>query len=72
MDTLRYWMEVVLALCGIDASASVPGIVAVLSAFVVLVFAAWRAVACSFWPGETDARHIKYRILADEEDCDAR
>lgn len=74
METLRYWLNVLVSLCGFDASESlsIVDVSLVLTALAVLVYAAHRAIVCTFWPGELDEDHIKYRVLADEDRFDAR
>ena len=74
MGTLRYWLDLVATLCGFDASENLSAVevALVLAALAVLVYAAYRAITCTFWPGEVDEAHIKYRVLADEEHFDAR
>ena len=73
LEQLRHWLDVVATACGLDSAsdASVAGLAAVALAGATLVFAAYRAVTATLWPGETDPRHVKHRMLRDEVDDDA-
>ncbi len=71
--TLRYIVDVIATLCGFDApdALSLPGMGFVSLAALVLVYACYRAVLLTLWPGESDAGHAKHRVLRDEESGDA-
>ena len=72
-DLIRYYIDMLATLCGFDAPATleIPGFTIVLLAAAVLVYACFRAILLSAWPGEHDAGHVKCRILHDEEPLDA-
>ncbi len=72
-DRLRYYIDLLAALCGFDSPQTVSafGIVFVLLAAVVLIYAFYRALLLTLWPGEQDSQHIKWRVLEDEEPSDA-
>jgi len=72
-DRLQYWIDLLVTACGLDGAGeySLAGIVTVLTAAAVLVYAAYRALTATLWPGETDPDHIKHRFIRDGEDGDA-
>lgn len=73
-DRLSYWFDLLLTACGLDGAGdfSAFGILTVLGAAAVLVYAAYRALTATLWPGETDPYHIKHRVIRDGKDIDAR
>lgn len=46
----------------------VPGILIVMLASVIVVYAFYTAVRVSIWPAETDLSHIKYSVLEEGDD----
>ena len=72
-DRLQYWIDLFVTACGLESAGeySVVGVVAVAAAAAVLVYAAYRALTATLWPGETDPDHIKHHFVRDGEDGDA-
>lgn len=72
-NSIRYVVDVIATLCGLDSpdELSVPGLCGVLLAAVILVYACFRAVLLTAWPGENDTHHVKNRVLRDEDPGDA-
>ena len=73
-DRLSYWFDLLLTACGLDGAGDnlLFGLIVVLTAAVALVYAAYRALTATLWPGETDPYHIKHRVIRDGKDIDAR
>lgn len=73
MDKLHYYVDLLATLCGFDSPETIStfGIVFVLLAAVVLIYAFYRAVFLTIWPGENNRHHIKWRVLDDEDPSDA-
>ena len=69
MNTLRYYIDLLASLCGFDIPAEVStfGILVVIFASLILIYAFYKAVALTLWPGESNHNHIKYRVLVEEE-----
>ncbi len=69
MDRVGYYMELLASACGFDAPDAITksGLVVVLLATCVLIYAFYRAVYVTIWPGETNADHIKRRVLIEED-----
>ena len=72
-EQLEYWLDAIATACGLDSAseASVAGLAVVAAAGATLVFAAYKAVTATLWPGERRSDHIKRRVLLDEVDGDA-
>lgn len=72
-DRLRYYIDLLAALCGFDSPETVStfGILFVVFATIVLIYAFYRAVLLTLWPGERNADHIKWRVLDEEGPSDA-
>ena len=69
MNTFRYYVDLLASLCGFDIPDKVStfGILVVVFATLILVYAFYKAVALTIWPGESNPEHIKRRVLVDEE-----
>lgn len=72
-ERIRYYVDLLAALCGFDSPQEVSafGIAMVALAAATLIYACYRALTLTLWPGERGADHIKRRVLDDEEACDA-
>ncbi len=72
-ERLRYYVDLLAALCGFDSPEKISlfGVVFVILATAALIYACYRAVLLTLWPGERNAEHIKRRVLNDEEVSDA-
>ena len=72
-ERIRYYIDLLATLCGFDSPQEVSafGMVMVALAAATLIYACYRALTLTLWPGECSADHIKRRILEDEETCDA-
>lgn len=64
-DKIQYYIDILLAACGFDGSSGLPwlDVVVVSIAAFIVVYAVYRMIVCSLWPGETDHHHVKYSIL---------
>ena len=73
MERLRYYVDLLAALCGFDSPDRVSafGVSIVMLAAAALIYACYRAVLLTLWPGEQGTDHIKRRVLDDEEASDA-
>ncbi|MCG8432900.1 MAG: hypothetical protein MJA83_02585 [Gammaproteobacteria bacterium] len=73
MERVIYYFELLATLCGFDGRSgySIPGMIVVLLALVAVIYAFYRAIISTIWPGETARSHIKHRILSDEENHNA-
>ena len=69
MERLNYYLEMLANICGFSSpdSISALGLIVVAMASCVLVYAVYRAIFITIWPGETSANHIKRRILIEED-----
>lgn len=65
MDRIIYYFDLFISLCGDVTSASLFGIIVVVLATITLIYAFYRAVYVSIWPGEVEPDHIKRRILSE-------
>ena len=67
IDKVIYYFELFLALCGDIARTdiSIFALLIVLLAAGMVVYAFYRAIYCSIWPGETSQTHIKRIVLED-------
>ena len=72
-ERLRYYVDLLATLCGFDSPEQVSafGVLIVILATAVLIYACYRAVLLTVWPGERGTDHIKRRVLDDEEASDA-
>lgn len=72
-DSIRYFVDVIATLCGFDSpeSLSLAGLSGVALAAVILIYACFRAVLLTVWPGERETCHIKRRVIRDEDPGDA-
>lgn len=73
IERVRYYLDLLAALCGFDSPEEIStfGIVMVALAAATLIFACYRALTLTLWPGEKNVDHIKRRVLEDEEACNA-
>ncbi len=73
IERLRYYADLLVTLCGFDSPEQVSlfGVVIVVLASALLIYACYRALLLTVWPGEQETRHIKRRVLEDEETSDA-
>ena len=60
-----YYLELMLSLCGFDSPAiiSIGDVIMVVIAALVLIYALYRAVVLTIWPGEYEPSHIKHAFL---------
>jgi len=72
MDRVRYYLELLASMCGFDKPDAITtsGLVIVVFATVILIFAFYRAVLITIWPGETSTDHIKRLVLIEEDVVD--
>ena len=72
MDRANYYIELLASVCGFGSPDTITtlGLVVVLLATCVLIYAFYRAVYVTIWPGETSADHIKRRVLIEEDGRD--
>lgn len=68
MDSLNYYLNRFLELCGLENITlyQLPGLIVTLIAIVIVIYAFYRAVITTLWPGETCHEHIKHSILEEE------
>ncbi len=69
MDTVRYYIELLATMCGFETPDTITtfGLAVVLIAMFILIYAFYRAILVTIWPGETNANHIKRRVLNEED-----
>jgi hypothetical protein len=67
-ETIAYYFQVFLSLCGelFTGYTSIFELAIVLLAFLVVVYAFYKAITLSLWPGETSKNHIKRTVLEDD------
>lgn len=70
IDRIVYYIDLLIALCGFDGTDeyTVFGWVVVSLSLALVIYVCYEAVSKTIWPGETDKNHIKYRILADNDE----
>lgn len=68
METILYYINLLVALCGFDGSDgnATFGWIVISLASIIVVYAFYEGITKALWPGELDASHIKYRILDDD------
>lgn len=73
IERLQYYADLLVALCGFDSPEQVSlfGVVIIILAAALLIYACYRALLLTLWPGEQETDHIKQRVLDDEETSDA-
>ena len=73
MERLRYYADLLATVCGFDSPEQISalGIFFVVLAAAALIYACYRALLLTLWPGEDDADHVKRRVLEEEEAPDA-
>ncbi len=69
MDSVNYYIELLASVCGFETPDTIEmfGLVVVLLATFILIYAFYRAIFLTIWPGETSADHIKRRVLNEED-----
>ncbi len=69
MDRVSYYIELLASMCGFDNPDTVTtfGLVVVIIATFILIYAFYRAIYVTIWPGETSVDHIKRRVLIEED-----
>ncbi len=69
MDRANYYIGLLASVCGFESPDTITtlGLAVVLLATCVLIYAFYRAVYVTIWPGETSADHIKRRVLIEED-----
>ena len=69
MDSVSYYIELLASVCGFETPDTIMtfGLVVVVLATFILIYAFYRAVLVTIWSGETNADHIKRRVLIDED-----
>ena len=69
MDRVNYYFDLLASVCGFDSPDAITksGLVVVIVATFVLIYAFYRAILLTIYPGETNADHIKRYILIEED-----
>jgi len=70
IERVQYYVDLILTLCGYDgvvADVSWSAIAVVVTAFFVVMYAFYKAVIYTLWPGETKESHIKRMVLGDRD-----
>jgi len=69
MDSVNYYIELLATVCGFETPDTIDtfGLAVVLLATLVLIYAFYRAILLTIWPGEISADHIKRRVLNEED-----
>jgi len=69
-ERVQYYIDLILTLCGYDGvvtDVSWIAIAVVVTALVVVMYAFYKAVIYTLWPGETKGSHIKRMVLGDRD-----
>lgn len=65
MERVRYYIDLLITLCGFDGSENnfFLGAAAVLLASLIVIYAFYQCISKLLWPGENHSTHIKRRVL---------